>query len=66
MFVPDASPVGLLPVSRGHVSTDYEVTSAANGRTMILTRETRACNPSLATRVVRGTVDRGPGFPNKQ
>lgn len=48
-------PVGL-PVSPGHVSTDYEVTSAANGRTMILTRETRACNPSLTTRVLWGTV----------
>lgn len=41
MFLPDRSLVGLLPVSQGHVSTDYEVTSAANGRTMILTRETR-------------------------
>lgn len=45
MFLPDGSVVGLLPVSQGHVSTDYEVTSAANGCTMILTRETRACNP---------------------
>lgn len=46
VFRPETGgPSGCLSGQSGHVSTDYEVVSAANGRTMILTRETRACNP---------------------
>lgn len=57
---------GVFPVSRGRVSTDYEVASAANGRTMILTRETRACNPPRRPAGLRVTAIEGPSCsPNK-
>ncbi|KZC14181.1 hypothetical protein WN55_06557 [Dufourea novaeangliae] len=62
---PRRCPVGYLPVSPGHVSPDYEVTSSTNGRAMILTRETRAYNLTLAAQVLWVTVIWGSSFPNK-